>query len=53
MNLLEIANFYNKEPFDWLLDNAINDGFEDLFAAELLNSDNKQVQKLLKHQYAS
>ena len=53
MNLVEIANFYNKEPFDWLLDNAINDGFEDLFAAELLNSDNKQVQKLLKHQYAS
>ena len=49
MNLLEIANFYNKEPFDWLLDNAINDGFEDLFAAELLNSDNKQVEKLLKH----
>ena len=53
MNLLEIANFYNKEPFDWLLDNAINDGIEDLFAAELLNSDNKQVKKLLKHQYAS
>ena len=53
MNLLDIANFYNKEPFDWLLDNAINDGFEDLFAAELLNSDNKQVEKLLKHQYAS
>ena len=53
MNLLEIANFYNKEPFDWLLDNAINDGLEDLFAAELLNSDTKQVQKLLKHQYAS
>ena len=53
MNLLDIANSYNKEPFDWLLDNAINDGFEDLFAAELLNSDNKQVEKLLKHQYAS
>ena len=53
MNLVEIANFYNKEPFDWLLDNAINDGFEDLFAAELLNSDKKEVQKLLKHQYAS
>ena len=53
MNLLEISNFYNKEPFDWLLDNAINDGFEDLFTAELLNSDDKQVQKLLKHQYAS
>ncbi len=52
-NLLEIANFYNKEPFDWLLDNAINDGFEDLFAAELLNSENNQVEKLLKHQYAS
>ena len=52
-NLLEIANFYNKEPFDWLLDNAINDGLDDLFAAELLNSDNKQVQKLLKHKYAS
>ena len=40
MNLVEIANFYNKEPFDWLLDNAINDGFEDLFAAELLNKEN-------------
>ena len=53
MNLVEIANFYNKEPFDWLLDNAINDGLDDLFAAELLNSDNKQVQKLLKHKYAS
>lgn len=53
MNLLEIANFYNKEPFDWLLDNAINGGLDDLFSAELLNSDNKQVQKLLKHKYAT
>ncbi|MEC8100201.1 MAG: amidohydrolase family protein [Pseudomonadota bacterium] len=53
MNLLEIANYYNKEPFDWLLDNAIDGGFEDLFTAELLNSDNKQVQKLLKHKYST
>ncbi len=53
MNLLQIAKLYNKEPFDWLLDNAIDDGFEDLFAAELLNSDNKQVERLLKHKYAT
>ena len=52
-NLLEISNYYKKEPFDWLLDNAIDNGLEDLFAAELLNSDIKSVQKLLKHKYAT
>ena len=52
-NLSEISNDHNKEPFDWLLDNAIDNGLEDLFAAELLNSDIKSVQKLLKHKYAT
>ncbi len=52
-NLIEISSHYGKEPFDWLLDNAIYNGLEDLFAAELLNSDIKPVQKLLKHKYAT
>ena len=52
-NLLDISNYYDKEPFDWLLDNAIDNGLEDLYAAELLNSDISDVKKLLKHKYAT
>ena len=34
---------------DWLLDNTISGGIDDLFSAELLNSDNNEVKKLLTH----
>ena len=45
-----IAIKYNKKPLDWLLDNAISGGIEDLFSAELLNADKNEVKKLLTHQ---
>ena len=48
-NLYEIADFFDSSPLDWLLDHAVDGGMDDLFAAELLNSDDKHVEKLLKH----
>ena len=52
-NLCEISKKFNKTPFDWLLDNTISGGIADLFSAELLNSDNDEVEKLLTHQYST
>ncbi len=52
-NIYEISKYYNKEPFDWLLDNAVEEGMNDLFTAELLNSDDEQVEKLLTHKHAT
>ena len=48
-NLIEISNKFDKNPFEWLLDNTISGGVEDLFTAELLNADNNEVKKLLTH----
>ena len=33
-----------EASIDWLFDHAIDGGMDDLFAAELLNSDNKHVE---------
>ena len=49
-NVLNISEQMNVEPLDWLLDNTINNGQDDLFVAELLNSDIKEVKKLLLHE---
>ena len=48
--LVEIAKKTNKEPLDWILEHAIDGGMEDLFKAELLNSDIEKVKKLLLHE---
>ena len=48
-NICDISLKFNKTPFDWLLDNTISGGIDDLFSAELLNSDNDEVKKLLIH----
>ena len=48
-NIRDISLKYNKHPLDWLLDNTISGGIDDLFSAELLNSDNNEVKKLLTH----
>ena len=48
-NIRDISLKYNKHPLDWLLDNTISRGIDDLFSAELLNSDNNEVKKLLTH----
>ncbi len=48
-NLYEISDSFKSSPIDWLFDHAIDGGMDDLFAAELLNSDDKHVEKLLKH----
>ncbi len=48
-NVLEIAKLMDMKPFDWILDNTINGGIDDLFIAELLNSDKEEVKKLLLH----
>ncbi len=49
-NLYEISKRFNKEPFDWLLDNTIDGGIDDMFTAELLNSDDEKVESLLTHE---
>jgi N-acyl-D-amino-acid deacylase len=49
-SLYDIAYKYNKTPLDWLLDNTISGGIEDLYSAELLNADKHEVKKLLTHQ---
>ncbi len=48
-NISDIARPIGISPFDWLLDNAINGGIDDLFVAELLNSDLAEVKKLVLH----
>ena len=48
-NLQDISNLKKKTPLDWLLDNALNNGMNDLFKAELLNSDHKKVAELLNN----
>ena len=50
MNINDISIKEKKDPFDWLIDNALTKyGKDDLFIAELLNSDNNEVKKLLLH----
>ena len=50
MNINNISMKEKKDPFDWLIDNALTKyGKDDLFIAELLNSDNNKVKKLLLH----
>ena len=50
LTIKEIALEENKDPFDWLIDNALtNSGMNDLFIAELLNADEMGVKKLLMH----
>ena len=39
----------NKHPFDWLLDLALTENLETVFTAVLLNSDDEQVGRLLRH----
>ncbi len=49
-SLEHISKLSGKRPLDWILDNAINGGMNDLFKAELLNANVKEVKKLLLHQ---
>ena len=50
MNIRDISVKEKKDPFDWLIDNALSKyGMNDLFIAELLNNDNNEVKKLLLH----
>ena len=53
LTLEDIAKKTGKLPLDWLLDNTIYGGINDLFKAELLNADINEVKKLLLHQNAT
>ena len=54
LNLEEISIKEKKTPFDWLMDNtSLDSGDKDLFIAELLNSDESYVKKLLCHHYST
>ncbi len=54
LNLEEISIKEKKTPFDWLMDNtSVDSGDKDLFIAELLNSEESYVKKLLCHPYST
>ena len=54
VDIKKISKNENKEPLDWLLDNAISlEGIDDLFVAELLNADEKEVKKLILHNHST
>ena len=44
-----LAAAEGKHPFDWLLDLSLAEDLETMFTAVLLNSDEDQVARLLKH----
>ena len=44
-----IAKEENKKPLDWLLDNIINNGLDDIFAIEPISISNTELRKLLKY----
>ncbi|MCC7274574.1 MAG: amidohydrolase family protein [Alphaproteobacteria bacterium] len=47
-NAAELAAGEGKHPFDWLLDFGIAEDFGTLFTAQIINSDEAQVLRLLK-----
>ncbi len=51
-SIVFIAKKEKKDALDWLLDSTINGGVNDLFIAELLNSDHENVEKLLNHSHS-
>ncbi|MFK7963823.1 MAG: amidohydrolase family protein [Burkholderiaceae bacterium] len=52
-NIAELAAAEHKHPLDWLLDFGEKEDFETLFNAQILNADEDEVLKLLKHPNAS
>ncbi len=48
-SIAELAAAEGKHPFDWLLDLALAENLETVFTAVLLNSDDEQVARLLRH----
>ena len=50
MSIKDISLREKKDPFDWLIDNALTKkGIDDLFIAELLNANVEEVKKLILH----
>ena len=54
LSVREISSKENKDPFDWIIDNTLSVlGKDDLFIAELLNTDEDEVKKLILHDNAT
>ena len=52
-SIAELAAAESQHPLDWLLDFGEKEDFETLFDAQILNADEDEVLKLLKHPNAS
>lgn len=48
-NIAALAASDGKDPLDWLLDFGAEDDFGTLFNAQILNADEEQVARLLRH----
>jgi N-acyl-D-aspartate/D-glutamate deacylase len=48
-SLRDLATDAGQEPLDWLLDHAVGAGFDTVFVAHLLNSDEEAVSEGLTH----
>ena len=49
----DLAHEQGKDPFDWLLDFALDDGLDALFDCKLFNTDEDRVKDLLRHPHAT
>ena len=49
----DLAREQGKDPFDWLLDFALDDGLDALFDCKLFNTDEDRVKDLLRHPHAT
>jgi len=49
----DMAREEGKDPFDWLLDFALDDGLDALLDCKLFNTDEDRVKDLLRHPHAT
>ena len=49
----DMAREQGKDPFDWLLDFALDDGLDALLDCKLFNTDEDRVKDLLRHPHAT
>jgi len=49
----ELARTIDKDPFDWLLDFALDGEMEAMFDCKLFNTDENNVRRLLRHPHAA
>lgn len=51
--VIDLANEAGKDPFDWLLDHALDGGVDTIFDCKLFNIDDDRVRALILHPHAA